>query len=65
MGTETKIIKPNQENLKEFVFSLQEYYSYNVVIDLSEKSITNIADLKLFLEITKKIRTKKIPRFSC
>jgi hypothetical protein len=52
MGTKTKIIKPNQENLKEFIFSLQEHLNYNVVVDLSEKSDINIADLKLFLHIS-------------
>lgn len=60
MNTATKIIKPNQENLQEFIASLQEYANYNVVVDLSEKSDTNIADLKLFSDISKtQLKRKK------
>ena len=53
MSTETKIIKPNQENLQEFIQNLQQYSNYNVVVDLSEKSDAKIADLKLFSDISK------------
>ena len=60
MSTKTKIIKPNQENLQEFILNLQEYKNYNVVVDLTEKSDTTIADLKLFSDISKmQLKRKK------
>jgi hypothetical protein len=64
MSTETKITKPDQESLEEFINKLiiigNETYNHNIIVDLLDKSDLKVADLKLFSDISKlQLKRKK------